>query len=567
MPTNSTLLALRNSALYAPVRRWRLDKLTKREDAYPDWGKLLDGHAERWQEARQNADGPRVAIATSLGLNFTVNTIDSLIAVALTLRGARVDFIYCDGALPACQVLDHKIVPNIQRLIERGPQFDFCDICTGAAERCVSPLGLNVIRFSEYIGSADKVAAKAFAKVHKATIDFSEPDARLEHARAGALRFFGKATLNETLADSEIYARYLEAAYLTDVAARKIFIPEQYHVVLAHHGIYVPQGPIAHVIKESSTRLVTWHPSYRNKRLIYQHDDTYHKKMISEPVETWDSTILTDQENADLDEYLISRETGKKDWITFQRKAPELEKTLVSELGLDEDKKLTLLAANVAWDARLHYPKSAFGDMIEWTIETVKWFEKNPDQELVIRCHPGEVMSQPVAQDRLDDAIHKAFPNLPENVTIIPPEMITNTYVLARLARRVVIFNTKLGMELAARGQSVIVAGDAWIRGKGFSHDADSAQSYIKLLDSEETFKPLTPTLTAKAKRYAYHFFFRRCIPVKVLEKKNGWSLTSLTGNSMEMSYPGRDPGLDVICDGILNGSSFEFNLANNPSK
>ena len=101
--------AVRSSALYAPIRRWRLDWLTKRKNVYPDWEILLKGCEHIWQKHKHKKTGPRIAIATSLGLSFTSNTIDSLMAVALKSRGAQVELLYCDGVLPACQILDHQL--------------------------------------------------------------------------------------------------------------------------------------------------------------------------------------------------------------------------------------------------------------------------------------------------------------------------------------------------------------------------------------------------------------------------------------------------------------------------
>jgi hypothetical protein len=189
----------------------------------------------------------------------------------------------------------------------------------------------------------------------------------------------------------------------------------------------------------------------------------------------------------------------------------------------------------------------------------VRWFAARPDRQLIIRCHPGEVLSSPHAQDRLDLAIKAAFPSLPENVRLVPPESGLNSYSIAAAARGATIFNTKMGMELSARGMPVVVAGDAWIRGKGFTRDASSPAEYQALLSSPDTFTPLAADAMQRARRYAYHFFFRRCIPVAALAEQGGESLMSLRENAASLALPGRDAGLDVICEGVLNGSTFEY--------
>jgi hypothetical protein len=547
---------IRGSAIYTPVRRWRLDRLARRPGTYPDWAALLHGFEDEWATARESESLKRVLIATSTGLHFTANTIDSLMAVALTLRGVKVDIAFCDAALPACQVIEHTLVPNVDRIARSGPKPDFCGVCIASADRLYAPTGLNIERFSDHLTEQDRVRAHQFSRTHSASDDIGDP--RIDHARAGTLRFFGKSQLDGKPVTRAIFGRYLEAAFLTDRAARSLIPAGRYDAVVAHHGIYVPQGQIADITRETGTRLVTWHPAYRRGTVIFQHRDTYHREMITEPRTAWGAKPLTEIEDETLTTYLRDRETGAQDWITFQRKAPETEAQLLTDLSLDADKPVYLLAANVAWDARLHYPGSAYGDMIDWAVDTVRWFGEHPDRQLVVRCHPGEVMNSPKATDRLDESLRAAFPELPFNVRIVAPEMDTNTYALARLSRGVMIYNTKLGMELAARGMPVVVAGDAWIRDKGFSIDASDPHTYRQLLADPKTFDPLRPEAVEDARRYAYHFFFRRCIDIGALDPDAGWPLTALAPDAFARARPGADDGLDVVCEGIMNATPFE---------
>ena len=64
---------------------------------------------------------------------------------------------------------------------------------------------------------------------------------------------------------------------------------------------------------------------------------------------------------------------------------------------------------------------------------------------------------------------------------------------------------------------------------------------------------------TLRARKYAYHFFFRRMIPLEFMEPTNGNPPFRIGIRSIEELLPGRSPGLDLICDGILNGTDFIF--------
>jgi len=89
------------------------------------------------------------------------------------------------------------------------------------------------------------------------------------------------------------------------------------------------------------------------------------------------------------------------------------------------------------------------------------------------------------------------------------------------------------------------------------------------LLDQLPLNDRLSPSLTERARKYAYHFFFRRMIPLSFMQPDIG-GLYRLEIQSIHQLMPGREPGLDVICDGILQGNDFIYpaeRLARNAEK
>jgi hypothetical protein len=60
-----------------------------------------------------------------------------------------------------------------------------------------------------------------------------------------------------------------------------------------------------------------------------------------------------------------------------------------------------------------------------------------------------------------------------------------------------------------------------------------------------------------RARRYAYHFFFNRMIPLPFINPKAGYPIYRLKLGSLKDLLPGQSQGLDTICDGILRGCPF----------
>jgi len=61
----------------------------------------------------------------------------------------------------------------------------------------------------------------------------------------------------------------------------------------------------------------------------------------------------------------------------------------------------------------------------------------------------------------------------------------------------------------------------------------------------------------ARARRYAYHFFFNRMIPLPFIEPKAGYPIYRLKLDRLQQLLPGASPGLDTICEGILSKAPF----------
>jgi hypothetical protein len=328
---------------------------------------------------------------------------------------------------------------------------------------------------------------------------------------------------------------------------------------VAQHGIYVPQGLLGEVARQEGVRVVNWNVAYRKRRFLFSHGDTYHRTMTSEPTATWEHLALTPELERELLEYLRSRWYGTRDWIWFHERPVADLGEIERRLGIDFTRPCIGMLTNVMWDAQIHYPASAFPGMLDWAVQTIAYFARRPDLQLVIRVHPAEIRGTLPSRQPLVEEIRKAFPVLPPNVFVIPPEANISTYALMLRCDSVVIFGTKTGVELAAEGIPVLVAGEAWIRGKGISMDASSAQDFYRLLDTLPLGKRLDAETVRRARAYAYHFFFRRMIPLEFTEPTDGWLPFRLALRRLTECLPGSSRGLDVICDGILHGSDFVY--------
>lgn len=529
----------------------------------PSWSKIIAKDKDLWDLALNNSRSEKkILMATSVGGHLGATTLSSMLSIALTLRGADVHILLCDSVLPACFGCWREWYSKEKIFAKHGPKENICKFCFPSAYKMFKSLGLTVHRYSDLV-TEDQVLE---AKILSSKIPFEKVDSYAldniaigEHVLAGALRFYARGDLEKQAYSRLILMRYFEAAITTYYVIKSLLTKEEFDASVSLHGIYVPPGIIGEVCRNQNVRVANWNPAYRKKTFIFSHGDTYHHTMISEPVDKWINLKWNDKLENQLISYLQSRWKGTDDWIWFN-KEPQFGLDEISKTyGIDFTKPCIGLLTNVMWDAQLHYPSNVFSNMLEWVITTIGYFIKRPDLQLIIRIHPAELSGTLVSRQKVEDEIRKVYPNLPKNIIIIPPESGVSTYAVMPQCNSVIIYNTKTGVELSAMGMPVIIAGEAWIRNKGFAIDVKSRKDYVDILNKLPLKNKLTPEEQEKAKKYAYHFFFRRMIPIEFMEPAKGDPPYKVKIKSLEDLMPGKSKGLDIICEGILNGSDFIY--------
>jgi Capsule polysaccharide biosynthesis protein len=524
---------------------------------------LLAADGERWEhELRTPKTGARILIATNVTGFQHASLLESVLAMALTLRGAEVHLLACDAALPACLKVEPHAIKDPATIVNDGLPHSLCPGCMAVGAAHFGPLGLKQHLFSDFIAPKEREAVRTrCAGLDRAALSaLTTPagDRVGMQGLAGALRYYARAELPDGAQADGVLRRFVEAAILTTSVFERLLQKEHYDVAVFHHGIYVPQGPAGDVLRRSGVRVVNWNPSYRRSTFIFSHGDTYHYTLMDEPPEAWERMSWSGKAEADILDYLKSRAVGTRDWIWFHEKPDHDAAAFSRELGLEESKPIIGMLSNVAWDAQLHYPANAFPNMLDWVFKTIDYFARRPDLQLLLRIHPAEIRGTvPSAQPLLGEIVAR-YPQLPNNVFVIPPESNISTYAAMALCDSVIVYGTKTGVELTAVGKPVIVAGEAWIRNKGLTHDATSEAAYVELLDRLPFGQPMRGAEIERARKYAYHFFFRRMIPLPFIVPAEG-KIYGLDLHTLNCLQNGTFPGLDVVCDGILTGQPFVY--------
>src|SRR4030067_2109893 len=160
----------------------------------PDWETLLKVDYSNWLDVVRRTTGrtERILIATGAGGHLPSMTLESLLGTALTQRNAGVDFLLCDGALPACQMCEINWYVDVLDFARQGPT-DRCQSCYRPAAHMLNGAGFHHLGVCDQLTDDERKYSRHLATTLQRDdiVAFSISGVSIgEHAMAGALRFF-----------------------------------------------------------------------------------------------------------------------------------------------------------------------------------------------------------------------------------------------------------------------------------------------------------------------------------------------------------------------------------------
>jgi hypothetical protein len=212
---------------------------------------------------------------------------------------------------------------------------------------------------------------------------------------------------------------------------------------------------------------------------------------------------------------------------------------------------------NILWDSAVMGRDLAFPSMGAWVVGGIHWAASHPDIDLFVRIHPAEIgLRNHPTLERMADHIAANVDTLPANVRVVQAEDPTSSYALMDMAALGMVYTSTVGLELAARGVPVLVAAATHYRGRGFTVDPETADQYWANADRLLVSPPEgaeRERMRELARRYAVLFFFR-FHNVLAAVTEDGRSRPRIRATRASDVDPGRDPALDRVVAGILDG-------------
>lgn len=315
--------------------------------------------------------------------------------------------------------------------------------------------------------------------------------------------------------ENEVYKlRYQRNQFIAQ-SALAWFKANPVDAVIIPNGTIQEGGVVYRVAKYLKIPVTTYEFGDQRKRIWVAKNAEVMRQETDGLWETWKGVPLTEEQIEKLRSMFTARRRADL-WENFSRRwqgtPTQGGEKVRTEVGLDE-RPVVLLATNVLGDS-LTLGRQVFCEsMSEWISRTVQYFAGRPDIQLVIRIHPGEVLTHGLS---METVVKGVFPHLPEHIHLIGAKDNINTYDLIEVADLGLVYTTTVGLEMALSGLPVIVAGSTHYRERGFTKDPESWVTYYKtlgqILSAPSKFR-LTREQVDLAWQYAYRFFFEFALP------------------------------------------------------
>ena len=482
------------------------------------------------------------------GGRCTEMVLQVLLSHALNLRGVRSKFILCDRKLPIClrQTINNKVN---------------CDFCYYRGGKIASSLNIPINWIGDFVDDRDITVANKLVS----SLNFDEYRGLNykgvnigQYAEAATKRFLQTGVINNKELDITIFSKYLVSSVLhVELSERILTKIKPSHLIISNIA-YLP-GVFLEYFNKNGVKCIACDLGISNGTLNLNHLDQERKTLYHISSETWrkySAHGLSNAQKKEFEKLLYSRAKGSEMFVDYGKFAKnKLKEEITKLLNIDVNKNIGILFTNLLWDASLARADIVFKDQFEWIFETIRWFFHHNEKLLIIKVHPAEDIIG-TCQSVLS-YINSEFPELPENIKILPPKSEISTYGLFDVVDYGILYTSTAGLEMAIHGIPIIVTAETHYRGKGFTFDAKDKEGYFNLLENSEKLE-MPSTMQDLAYKYGYLHFCDRQIPFKFIEFGGDYfSLPKLKLDDWHDLLTGSDKSLDKICEGIIYGKEF----------
>lgn len=511
---------------------------------------------EEFQNLKKNEIVPDAQKGNVLILPIRVapvsNLFEGIYGYALKLRGYKVHALLCGQTIKKCD----------NQTILKDNQFN-CSLCFYEQKRFI-----NTFNFIPhyYFNILDNQVKREISKFISESSSRELTKLIYDEVNLGnqitmaVIRYLLSSKIN-LIKHEKIIKEFAFSTIVSYEVTKKLIKELKPKFVLLSHGVYSTWGGAIEACKKEKIKVIVWGRGYVKGNVIADFNDSYIFECAKEPNNLWENLNLTIEQKEKIFNYFKNKKNPLQtsDYVNYYDKniSSNLDFNKYSFFQNRERIKFGLFP-NIPWDGTTFSSSKEFPSLENFLKETIDWFLKNKEYDLIIRAHPAEIADKyNLSQERIKDLIDELLPVLPDNIFYIEPDDKLTSYKVSDICDVNLFFASTMALEFAFEGKVVIQTGQSMISNKGFVFEPKNVEEYKALLDKVAKKELImTSEMKERVEKYAYHWIYKRHIPENTYEHK---ALTFAKYNiksSMDLAL-GKNKVVDWFIDRCEDGKPF----------
>jgi hypothetical protein len=362
--------------------------------------------------------------------------------------------------------------------------------------------------------------------------------------------------LNDDEATKSLYREYILSAYALAEQFKTVLDDVNPQALIVFNGLSFPEAVARHLAEQRGIRVITHEISLRPSTAFFTEGDA-----TAYPIDIPEDFELSEEENAEFDEYLSQRFKGNftTAGVRFWPEMTRLSSEILAKL--DNFEQVVPVFTNVIFDTSQDHANVVFPHMFAWLDEVVEIATQSPNTLFVIRAHPDEIRPGKASRESVADwAKSKCVDDLP-NVLFVAASKPFSSYELIQRSKFVMIYNSTIGLEAAILGMPVLCAGKSRFTQLPTVYFPESQDAYrekaFEFLNARQVVQP--EAFQKNAKNFLFYQLYRTALPFEDFIEPDGvWQgYVTLKPFNWEALLPENSETMRIIQNGILKKEPF----------
>lgn len=411
----------------------------------------------------------KILVFSPYGFWVCHTLFERIISKRLIEKGESVDFLYCDGVFQNCDLKKN------------------CVICRASQIRIDGEMGIKAQPMSKYLDNlSDRFVSESIAD--KNLLNFTRNGINISQViESSFCSYFRKDFVAfDNPLQKQVYVQLLNSAMIAQNCLENYYAKHKPDFGIIFSGRFFAVRMALEFFKSKNIEFITHELGVYSDSFMFNFDkNIFYFRHLLDDFEKIKSLPISKFELLDTIRTIRGWRLGKnRSGFVFIRPQKKTSLTVaLEEKSKKYEKTFLFLTSSTDEFVRLEDYDEHFESQIEWLEQTIRYFKAHANYFCIIRVHPNTINKDGELETMLR-FIRASENALPENVVLIQPKEMVNTYEMMRISNVAVTYGSTASMEMMAFKKRVLLVRKCPFYFLPFFDRIESKEEYFEKLDS-----------------------------------------------------------------------------------